>query len=146
MCRSSISKFVRRAGVLLVAAWIGAAAAGVLAQSGSTPGVPVQTKEGKPRVIVMTDGEIDDQSSMIRFLLYTCDFDTQAIIETNSVYQRSGHSKQDWLEKELDAFEKVRPNLIKHRPDYPTAEQLRKISFVGDEDPEHLMKVTSRAG
>lgn len=103
------------------------------------------TADRKPRVIVMTDGEIDDHSSMIRFLLYTCDVDTQAIIETNSVYQRSGHSKKDWYEKQLDAYEKVHPNLIKHHPDYPTADYLRKISFVGDEDREHLMKVTSRA-
>ena len=35
-----------------------------------------------PRVIVMTDGEIDDHSSMIRFLLYTCDVDLLAIIQT----------------------------------------------------------------
>jgi hypothetical protein len=104
-----------------------------------------QGAEKKPRVIVMTDGEIDDHSSMIRFLLYTSDIDLQAIIETNSVYQRSGHSKKDWLEKQLDAYEKVYPNLIKHHPGYPTADAIRKKSFVGDEDPEHLMKVTSRA-
>jgi hypothetical protein len=30
-------------------------------------------QETKPRVIVLTDGEVDDQSSMIRFLLYAND-------------------------------------------------------------------------
>lgn len=87
----------------------------------------------KPRVIVMTDGEIDDHSSMIRFLLYTCDMDVCAIIETNSIFQKKGHSNEDWYEKQLDAYEKIYPNLIKHNPDYPTAAHLRSISFVGDE-------------
>jgi len=48
----------------------------------------INSQNTKPRVIVMTDGEIDDRSSMIRFLLYTNDVDLLAIIETNSVYQR----------------------------------------------------------
>lgn len=92
----------------------------------------------KPKVIVMTDGEIDDHSSMIRFLLYTCDVDVQAIIETNSMFQRNGHSEKSWYEDQLAAYEVVHPNLIKHHPGYPTAEKLRAISFVGDEDFEHL--------
>ena len=42
----------------------------------------------KARVIAMTDGEIDDHSSIIRFLLYTCNIELLAIIETNAVYQK----------------------------------------------------------
>ncbi len=94
--------------------------------------------EKKPQTIVMTDGEIDDHSSMIRFLLYTCDLDVRAIIETNSKWQREGHSKEDWWENMLDAYEEVHPNLLVHKKDYPSADYLRSISFVGDEDPEHL--------
>jgi len=97
-----------------------------------------QTKEKKPKVIVMTDGEVDDHSSMIRMLLYTCDMDVKAIIETNSIFQRVGHSNEDWYEKQLAAYEAVYPNLIRHRPDYPTAAYLRSVSYVGDEDYEHL--------
>ena len=92
----------------------------------------------KPRVIVMTDGEIDDHSSMIRFLLYTCDVEVCAVIETNSIFQRVGHSKEDWYENQLEAYGKIYPNLIKHNPDYPTVDKLRQISFVGDEDHDHL--------
>lgn len=103
-----------------------------------------QQKENKPKVIVMTDGEIDDQSSMIRFLLYTCDIDLQAIIETNSVYQRHGHSTEDWYEKQLAAYEQVYPILIKHHPGYPAADEIRRKSFIGDEDSTHLKNVTSR--
>jgi hypothetical protein len=86
----------------------------------------------------MTDGEIDDHSSMIRFLLYTCDVEVKAIIETNSMFQLNGHSDKSWYEDQLAAYEAVYPNLIKHHPGYPTADELRAISFVGDENYEHL--------
>jgi hypothetical protein len=99
----------------------------------------IKSQETKPRVIVMTDGEVDDRSSMIRFLLYTNDVELLAIIETNSVYQREGHSKEDWYEKQINAYEEVYPNLIVHDPDYPTAEEIRARSYVGDEDPEHIV-------
>ena len=42
------------------------------------------TNIGKPRVIATTDGEVDDRSSMIRFLLYSCDFDVVGIVQVNS--------------------------------------------------------------
>jgi hypothetical protein len=110
----------------------------------STTELEILSQETKPRVVVMTDGEVDDRSSMVRFLLYTNDVDLQAIIETNSVYQRGGHSKEDWYEKQLDAYEEVYPNLVIHDPDYPTADQIRALSYVGDEDPEHIV-VNSRS-
>lgn len=104
-------------------------------------GEPIEAKSQdiKPRVIAMTDGEIDDQSSMVRFLLYTNDIDLEAIIETNSVHQHNGHSKEDWLEKEIAAYEQVYSNLIKHDPNYPSATEIRSKCFVGDEDPKHLI-------
>ena len=40
----------------------------------------------KARVIAMTDGEIDDRSSMVRFLLYTNDIELVAIIQTSTCY------------------------------------------------------------
>lgn len=96
-------------------------------------------QNNKPRVIVLTDGEIDDHSSMVRFLMYTNDIKLEAIIETNSVYQRKGHSNEDWLEKQLDAYEQVYSNLIKHDSNYPSAAEIRSKCFVGDEDPNHLI-------
>lgn len=38
------------------------------------------------------------------------------------------------------------PNLIIHDPDYPTADEIRRKSFVGDENRDHLIKATSRDG
>ena len=98
-----------------------------------------RSQSTKPRVVVMTDGEIDDRSSMIRFLLYTNDVELLAIIETNSVYQREGHSTKDWYDKQVEAYEQVHPNLIIHDPDYPTADEIRARSYVGDEDSNHIV-------
>lgn len=39
----------------------------------------VARQQEKPRVIVTTDGEIDDQSSMIRFLMYSSDYDVESL-------------------------------------------------------------------
>jgi hypothetical protein len=107
------------------------------------PVFSIAQRDKKPRVIAMTDGEIDDQSSMVRFLLYTCDIDLLAVIETNSVHQKNGHSKEDWLEKQLAGYEKVYDNLIKHNRAYPSAVEIGSKCFVGDEDSSHLMQVTS---
>jgi hypothetical protein len=75
---------------------------------------------------------------MVRFLLYTNDIELLAIIETNSKWQRQGWSKDKWLQQQIDAYEKVYPNLKIHDPAYPTAAEIRSKLFVGDEDSTHL--------
>ncbi|WP_346854544.1 DUF1593 domain-containing protein [uncultured Draconibacterium sp.] len=102
------------------------------------------SQEEKPRVIVMTDGEIDDQSSMIRFLLYTNDVDVEGIIYTNSIFQRQGWEALKWIEKQIDAYDQVYRNLIVHDPTYPTADELRSKIYIGDDDRTHL--VSNRGG
>ena len=98
-----------------------------------------QESVGKlPRVVVMTDGEVDDRCSMVHFLLYANDMEVAAIIQSNSCYQRHGWSSEPWLKKQLDAYEQVYPNLKVHDPRYPTPDQLRSVVYVGDEDPEHV--------
>lgn len=97
---------------------------------------------GKPRVIVMTDSEIDDRCSMVHFLLCSCDFEVDALIQTNSVFQRNGWSHLHWLEKEIDDYEVVYPNLKVHNPGYPSPDFLRSRMFLGDEDENHLADVT----
>ena len=44
-----------------------------------TPGRPLAGE--KPRVVVMTDigGDPDDTQSMVRFLLYACDFEVEGL-------------------------------------------------------------------
>ena len=96
-------------------------------------------KSTKPRVIAMTDGEVDDRCSMIRFLLFTNDVDLLGIIQTNSVFQEKGWSREKWIEKQIDAYEAVYPNLIVHDPAYPSPVDLRNKLYIGDEDSTHLV-------
>ncbi len=86
----------------------------------------------KPRVIATTDGEIDDQSSMVRFLMYACDYDVAGIVQVNGV-QKDGHSKDKWIEAQIEKYAQVLPNLRLHNPDYPSAEQLLSVLKVGNE-------------
>ena len=92
----------------------------------------------RPRVIATTDGEVNDRSSMIRFLLYTCDFDVAGIVQVNSKYQKHGHSDKKWIEAQLDAYEQVPPNLRKHNRDYPDTAKLRSVVRVGNENIKDL--------
>jgi hypothetical protein len=114
---------------------LGLASLCMVAVSGAAP---TSNSCAKPRVIATTDGEIDDHSSMIRFLLYTCDFDVAGIVEVNSKYQKNGHSKEPWLENQLAAYEQVLPSLRKHNPDYPSADYLRSVCRVGNENIKDL--------
>ena len=68
--------------------------------------------DGRPRVIVTSDGEIDDQCSMVRFLLCANEWDIEAIISSSSQYHAHGHrwGGDDWIQPYLDAYAKLYPN------------------------------------
>lgn len=95
----------------------------------------------KPRVIVTSDGEIDDECSMVRFLLYTNEFDVEGIITSSSQYHAHGHkwAGDDWVQPYLDAYAKVYPNLVKHDPRYPTPEFLQSRTLLGNVKSEGEM-------
>ncbi len=95
----------------------------------------------KPRVIVTTDGEIDDQCSMIRFLLYTNEWDVEGIVTSSSQYHWHGHkwAGDDWIQPYIDAYAKVYPNLVKHDSRYPTPEYLQARTFLGNVETEGEM-------
>ena len=99
----------------------------------------------KPRIIVMTDSEIDDRCSMAHLLLCSSSVDIAALIQTNSCFQRNGWSCQHWLERQIDHYAEVYDNLRKHDSDYPTPDYLRSVVFVGDEDASHLPTPPFRA-
>lgn len=67
----------------------------------------------KLRVIVTSDGEIDDECSIVRFLLYANEWDIEGIITSSSQYHWQGHkwAGDDWINPYLDAYEKVYDNL-----------------------------------
>lgn len=88
----------------------------------------------RPRVIVLTDGEIDDECSLVRFLLYTNEWDVEAIVTTSSQYHWLGYkwAGNDWLEPYLATYEQVYPNLVKHDPHYPSPAYLRDRAVLGN--------------
>ncbi len=79
----------------------------------------------KPRIIVLTDieNEPDDAQSLVRFLLYSNQFDIEGLVATTSCWQRDEIA--DWRIREIiQSYGKIRDNLIKHEKGYPTAEFL----------------------
>ncbi len=92
----------------------------------------------KPRVIVLTDSEVDDRCSMVHLLLHANDCDIAGLIQVNSCFQKHGWSSEHWLEKQLDDYAEVYPNLKVHDPNYPTPDELRAVALVGDEDKSHI--------
>ncbi len=95
----------------------------------------------KPRVIVTSDGEIDDECSILRFLLYANQWDIEGIVTSSSQYHWQGHSwaGDDWIDPYLDAYTQVYPNLIKHDPEFPTPEYLRERTVLGNVKAEGEM-------
>lgn len=96
--------------------------------------------DDKPIVIITQDGEVDDRSSFMRFLLYTPDIDLRGVIATNSKWQRNGHGL-DWIYEAYGLYEQVYDNLLLHNPDYPSVEFLKSITVLGNENPEYLTGV-----
>ena len=82
----------------------------------------------KLRVLVLTDieNEPDDAMSMVRFLTYTNQWDVEGLVATTSVHQKDKTAA--WRIREIvAAYGKVRDNLEKHEPGYPTADYLLSI-------------------
>ncbi len=99
-------------------------------------------ESSRPRVIVTSDGEIDDECSMVRFLLYANEWDVEGIVTSSSQYHWQGHkwSGDDWLEPYLDAYGKVYPNLKKHDPEFPPPDYLRSRAALGNVKSEGDME------
>ncbi|MBN2275769.1 MAG: DUF1593 domain-containing protein [Bacteroidales bacterium] len=98
-------------------------------------------KNRKPRIIVTSDGEIDDECSMVRFLLYANEFNIEGIVTSSSQYHWHGHSwaGDDWLDPYLEAYSEVYPNLILHDHEYPSPEYLKSITYTGNVETEGEM-------
>lgn len=85
-----------------------------------------------PRVIVLTDisNEPDDEQSMVRFLVYSNQYDVEGLIATTSVWLQDT-TRADLIHRQIDAYEQVRPNLLVHEPDFPPADALRAVIRTG---------------
>jgi hypothetical protein len=89
----------------------------------------------KPRVIVLTDitNEPDDEESMVRFLVYSNEYDVEGLIATTSVWLRD-KVRPGNIRERIEAYGKVRGNLLKHAPGYPIAEHLLSVTKAGRPD------------
>lgn len=115
-----------------------------------------QSERHKHRLLVLTDigGDPDDQQSMVRLLLYANEFDLEGLIAT-SVHSRVN---PDQIRERIEAYRKVRPNLIQHAKGYPTVDALsslvksgiaeRNMASVGDdkstEGSRHIISVVDK--
>lgn len=115
--------------------------------------------QDRPRIVITADPELDDNNSLIRFLLYSTDVKIEGLIYASSQFHWKGDGKGTkwfvpgreydrfsmnacpceswrWAKNErfihdaVAAYEKVYPNLKKHNPNYPAPEYLKsKIRF-----------------
>jgi hypothetical protein len=86
----------------------------------------------KVRIVVLTDiaNEPDDQMSMVRFLVYSNQFDVEGLVATTSTWMRN-QVRPDVILTLLDAYDRVQPNLSKHQDGFPPASMLRRVVAAG---------------
>ena len=83
----------------------------------------------KLRVFVLTDigGDPDDVQSMIRFLLYSNQWNVEGLVATPPSGTRY-QTNPSVIHELITAYGEVRDNLLKHEPEYPTVEHLRAVT------------------
>ena len=108
----------------------------------------------KPRVVITTDPELDDSNSLVRYLLYSADFQTEGLIYASSQFHWKGDGKgtkwfvpgreydrfglhlcpctswrwdphEHFIDDAVAAYAQAWPNLRAHNPEYPTPESLK---------------------
>jgi len=87
---------------------------------------------GRPRVIVISDigNEPDDQMSLVRFLIYSNEFDVEALIAATSTWQKKVVHPET-MHALVHAYGEVRANLLLHAKGWPTAENLDHRVYTG---------------
>lgn len=113
----------------------------------------------KVRTVVTTDMEQDDLASLVRYLLYTSDLDTQGIVYSASRYHWEGDYKETrfflpgreynssqtsfrWTgnatiqDVVIPAYAQVYENLRSHDADFPTPSELLSLVKIGNVDFE----------
>lgn len=95
-------------------------------------GCVVAPAQEKPRVIVLTDisNEPDDEESLVRFLVYSNEYEVEGLIATTSTWLKQG-PREDLIRRHLAAYAEVRPNLLKHAPGFPAVERLLAVTATG---------------
>ena len=88
----------------------------------------VSFAQEKHRLLVLTDieNEPDDAQSMVRLLLYSNQIDIEGLVATTSTHLRD--KTAEWrIEEIVEAYGKVRDNLLLHHDDYPEEAYLSSV-------------------
>ncbi|WP_312690969.1 nucleoside hydrolase-like domain-containing protein [Kosakonia sp.] len=93
---------------------------------------PQQSVAEKTRILILSDigNEPDDSQSLVRFLVYSNEFDVEGLIATTSTWLRDKVNPQMMYQR-IDAYERALPNLRKHAEGYPSADALRNVVRAG---------------
>ena len=127
--------------------------------------VLAQSPSAKPRTIVTTDGEVDDQDSFIRMLLYANEFNLIGLVYSSSQWHYTGDGKgtkftsempmtkklygertelrwpgTDWMQEFIDKYASVFENLNKNASGYPSPDYLKGLVKVGNIEFEGEME------
>ncbi|SMF65456.1 Protein of unknown function [Alteromonadaceae bacterium Bs31] len=86
----------------------------------------------KPRVFVLSDieNEPDDAQSLVRFLVYSNQWDVEGIVATTSVHQKN-RTAAARVRRIIEAYGKVQKNLAKHEKGFPEAKDLLAVVSEG---------------
>lgn len=87
----------------------------------------------KPRIINTTDlgADPDDEQSMVRQLVSANEFDIEGLIVSTGCWKKT-QSNTDMLDKILNAYKEVVPNLQVHAEGFPSYDYLKSISVMGN--------------
>jgi len=86
----------------------------------------------KNRVIILSDIEADpdDTQSFIRLFLYANQIDIKGLIATTSCWQNTRVAPES-IQKIIEAYRKIHPNLLQHEAGFPHADQLSSLVKTG---------------
>ena len=87
--------------------------------------IPVKAPYGPPEKL----SDPDDVQSMVRFLLYANEFEVEGLIA--SAGTRAYVARKQNILDILNIYDQVDENLRKHDPRFPTADQLRWVTWQG---------------
>jgi hypothetical protein len=97
------------------------------------------TLHAKQRALILTDispsdQEPDDIESMIRLLLYSNEIDIEGLIATSSCWRSKDPRHPDLISDIVNAYGKVRSNLLTHSSGYPEVNKLLDVIKDGNDN------------
>ena len=143
----TICQRARPAGIVTAAALVCLMSSGALQSQAGDSRV-------RPRTIVTTDPELDDSNSLVRYLLYSAEVETEGLIYASSQFHWRGDGNgtlfsvpnreysrgglnlcpctswrwkpgERYIDAAVDIYARVYPNLRVHDPNYPSPDELR---------------------